>query len=111
MSEPLYDIQRNLVNHPPTEETQQVMEHIRSYVHELAFRMDGNLPAGRERALAFTKLEEATMWAMAALARDDFDREREGEMVKADPPAEETPVVELSGHAMGYSGVNRTEDK
>jgi hypothetical protein len=28
------------------------------------------LPDGREKALAFTHLEEVTMWANAAIARD-----------------------------------------
>ena len=69
-----YPIVRNLVNHRPSEETQNQMEIVRSFVHDLASTFDARLPDGREKSLAFTKLEETTMWAMAALARHDYDK-------------------------------------
>ena len=68
-----YPIQRNLVNHPPTKATQVVMEDLRIKAHEFAAAIDRSCPPGREKSLAFTKLEEAVMWSMASLARDDYD--------------------------------------
>lgn len=36
---------------------------------ELAHQLDRELPAGREKALALTQLEQAMFWANAAIAR------------------------------------------
>ena len=72
-----YPYERNLVNHPPTDRTQTVMELTRIKIHELAAAIDTACPDGREKSLAFTKLEETTMWTMASLARGDYDREQD----------------------------------
>ena len=93
-----YNRNRNLTNHPPTDPTRMTMEEVRAYVKALAMIMDEILPAGRERSLAFTKLEESTMWSMAALARNDYDVEHG----LVDGP----DVVELAGKASGFSGVS-----
>ena len=73
MAEPIYPIERNLTNHPPTAETQQVMEDIRVVAKLLATAIDEGCPQSREKSLAFTNLEQALMWSMASLARSDFD--------------------------------------
>jgi hypothetical protein len=56
--------------HPPKNEV-VVRQHetMRSTCFALAQLMDAALPDGREKSLAITKLEEATMWANAAIAR------------------------------------------
>lgn len=42
---------------------------VRNKVGNLALHFFKTLPEGREQALAITKLEEAMMWANAAIAR------------------------------------------
>ena len=42
---------------------------IRAGAHELAARIDEMCPESREKSLAITHLEEAVMWANAAIAR------------------------------------------
>jgi len=45
-------------------------EQIRSSLHEVADELSHLLPECRETSLAITRLEEATMWANAAIARN-----------------------------------------
>jgi hypothetical protein len=68
-----FPIERNLTNHPPSVETADTMEKLREQIQALAGAFDTLLPDGREASLALTKLEEMTMWAMASLARGDYD--------------------------------------
>jgi hypothetical protein len=42
---------------------------VRDACGQLAHKLDASLPAGREKALAITKLEEVMLWANAAIAR------------------------------------------
>jgi hypothetical protein len=44
---------------------------IREIFKSVAIVLDDKLPAGREAALAITKLEEAMFWANAAIARNN----------------------------------------
>jgi hypothetical protein len=41
--------------------------------HTLALQIIEGVPAGRERALALTKLEECLLWSGLAMARNDDD--------------------------------------
>ncbi|AHY26917.1 hypothetical protein SEA_NAIRB_1 [Mycobacterium phage Nairb] len=43
---------------------------VRMAVKQLALQLDEELPPGREKSLAVTKLEEAMFWANAAIARN-----------------------------------------
>jgi hypothetical protein len=68
------DIDRVFDHHPPvTDEDVLAHEQIREAFKRLAITMS-NLPAGRERSIVMTKLEEAGFWAHAAIARARFDR-------------------------------------
>lgn len=64
------DIQHRFAYHPPKDqEAVKAHERIRAYLGQLAAELDETLPAGREKALAITKIEEAMFWANAAIAR------------------------------------------
>lgn len=43
--------------------------HIRTAVKQLAYVIDNVCPDGREKSLAFTRLEETVMWANKAVSR------------------------------------------
>jgi hypothetical protein len=56
--------------HPATtDEKRDAHATVRAACHGLAELVDQLCPAGREQALAVTKIEEAMFWANAALAR------------------------------------------
>lgn len=56
--------------HPPmTDQAKRAHEDVREECKRLALFLSSSLPAGREKSLAITKLEEAMMWANAAIAR------------------------------------------
>lgn len=62
------EIQRRLGFHPATVDTVPQFEVNRARAIDLADYWDMVLPAGREAALALTALQEALMWANAAVA-------------------------------------------
>lgn len=53
--------------------TEKKLEHssVRAAFLSVSYKMDNDLPDGREKALAITKLEEAMFWANAAIARNN----------------------------------------
>lgn len=62
------EIERRLGYHPATEHTAPRFEQNRGEAIALAKKWDHQLPDGREKALALTALQEALMWANAAVA-------------------------------------------
>lgn len=66
------DLKNRFEYHPPKdEETKFAHETIRNTMHRAASDVDLLCPDGREKSLAITKLEEAMMWANAAIARNN----------------------------------------
>lgn len=64
------DVERRFSFHPAdTVQRQTGHEGIRASCKAIAHHFDRVLPAGREKSLALTKLEEAMFWANAAIAR------------------------------------------
>ncbi|HEY6416342.1 MAG TPA: hypothetical protein VIX41_08895 [Acidimicrobiales bacterium] len=55
--------------HPPTGDQPERYARIRAKALDLARMIDADTPPSREQSLAFTHLEEAVMWANAAIAR------------------------------------------
>lgn len=64
------EIDRRFDHHPPKDDDTILMhKQTRDRTKQLAEIFEVTLPEGREKALALTKLEEALMWANAAIAR------------------------------------------
>jgi hypothetical protein len=56
--------------HAPKQEQIVKYDSIRATAKAFAQVVDDQCPESREKSLAFTKLEEAVMWANAAIARN-----------------------------------------
>jgi hypothetical protein len=65
------DMAKRFTYHPPKPDQPERYESIRGVAFMFAMGICQNVPAGRERALAITKLEEAVMWANAGIARGE----------------------------------------
>jgi hypothetical protein len=64
------NINHRFSHHPPKDsDTVKQHEAVRETLRSTANYLDQNIPEGREKALALTKLEEVLMWANAAIAR------------------------------------------
>lgn len=62
-------IENNFNYHAPNEAKKIVHETVRAETKELAYTFLRYCPSSHELNFAFTKLEEAMMWANAAIAR------------------------------------------
>ena len=68
----LEELRKRFTYHPPKDTTQtERYEMIRQQGHEFALLIDSAAPESREKSLAITKIEEAVMWANAAIARNE----------------------------------------
>lgn len=66
----LKEIETRFTYHPPRDAEQRATyERIREQAKAFALYIALNTPESREQSLALTKLEEAVMWANAAVAR------------------------------------------
>ncbi len=65
----MIDLERRFTYHPPREGQPADFKAIRNRARRMAETVDDLCPDGREKALAITKIEEAVMWANAAIAR------------------------------------------
>lgn len=63
------DLDNRFAYHRPDAAKVQMHEAVRSQLRLVAEGMNSLLPETREKALVFTKLEEAMFWANAAIAR------------------------------------------
>ncbi len=63
------DIERRFTYHSPKPGQPELYTALREKAKELAYMIEEACPAGREKAVAFTHLETAVMWANAAIAR------------------------------------------
>ncbi len=64
-------IENNFTYHRPSGDQPERYERIRTKAKELAYLMDELCPDSREKSLAMTQLEDATMWANASIARNE----------------------------------------
>jgi hypothetical protein len=65
------ELRNRFTYHAPKEGQPQKYEKIRFNGHNLAEMFNELVPDSREKSLALTKLEEAVMWANAAIARNE----------------------------------------
>lgn len=66
------DIENRFAFHAATtEEKRDAHTSVRQQCRQLADFLNEQLPEGREKSLAVTKLEEVMFWGNAALARDN----------------------------------------
>lgn len=70
------DLNRRFDYHRPDAVAQQKHQDVRDAAKALATTLNDNLPEGREKASAFTNLEQAMFWANAAIAREGGAAER-----------------------------------
>lgn len=54
--------------HKPKEGQPEMYEEIRRRARELAFTIEALCPESREKSLAFSNLQQVSMWANAAIA-------------------------------------------
>ncbi len=64
------DLKNRFTYHPPKDFQPEKYEYIRNGAFELSIMINQNCPDSREKSLAITKIEEAVMWANAAIVRN-----------------------------------------
>jgi hypothetical protein len=64
-------LEKAFTYHPPKGDQAARYENIRAMAKHVAFNLTELCPPSRELSLALTKLEEAIMWANAAIARNE----------------------------------------
>jgi len=64
-------IENDFTYHPPQGDQAERYVKIRDAAKELALLIARNTPDSREQSVAFTKLEECSFWANAAIARNE----------------------------------------
>lgn len=68
---PLIDLENNFTYHPPKEGQPERFQEIRDSGRDFTLMVNSECPNSREKSLAMTKIEEAVMWANAAIARNE----------------------------------------
>jgi hypothetical protein len=63
------DLANRFTYHAPKDGQPETYRALRDQAHELAEAINAAAPESREKSLAFTHLEQAVMWANAAIAR------------------------------------------
>ena len=64
-------LQKAFQYHPPKGDQAERYQRIRAMARAFAIEILSNCPQSRERSLALTKLEEASMWANSSIARNE----------------------------------------
>jgi hypothetical protein len=63
----LDDFKLSLINHTPNVESQRRIEEVRKAARSFATTIFREIEPSRERSVALTELETATMWAVKAI--------------------------------------------
>lgn len=65
------DLRNRFTYHPPKDDQVIRYEMIRDWGFQFAISIDEQCPNSHEKSLAITHIEEAVMWANAAIARNE----------------------------------------
>jgi hypothetical protein len=65
------ELEQRFTHHPPKGDQVVRYAELRGRAHQLAAHINVACPESREKSLAITHLEEAVMWANAAIARHE----------------------------------------
>lgn len=68
---PTPDLEKRFTYHQPRGDQAARYSQVRQEAHHLAIVLDELAPDSREKSLALTSLEQAVMWANAAIARNE----------------------------------------
>jgi hypothetical protein len=68
----LVDLKNRFKYHVPDDQKKIVHEHVRAKLLEFALWLNEEIGDCREKSLAVTSLEDAMMWANAAIARHEL---------------------------------------
>lgn len=66
-------VEHRFIYHAPVGDQVERYKAIRSFAASFAHLVNDLAPDGREKSTAVTKIEEAVMWANAAIARQECD--------------------------------------
>jgi hypothetical protein len=67
----IHDLKKRFTYHAPKGNQAEKYQNLRDAALDLATKIGMACPESRERSLAWTKLEEAIMWANASIARNE----------------------------------------
>jgi len=65
------DLRNRFTYHPPRDGQPERYERLRAQALQLSLSINHACPDSREKSLAITHLEQAVMWANAAIARNE----------------------------------------
>jgi len=65
------DLANRFTYHAPKDGQAERYQQIRGFAHDFARLLNDECPESREKSLAVTHLEDAVMWANAAIARHE----------------------------------------
>jgi hypothetical protein len=74
MNEQHQQIEWNMTNHAPSPEAIESIEDMRTIFKTTAKFVADHCPDSREKSLAQTNLEQALMWAVAGIARNQGEK-------------------------------------
>lgn len=66
-------IENNFKYHAPKPGQAERYEQLRNKAKEFAILLNEICPNSREKSIAMTKIEDATMWANASIARSEWE--------------------------------------
>ena len=69
------NLNKNFTYYPPEDWQVEKYAKIRAMAHEYAMFLQEACPASRELSIALTNLEQAVMWANAAIARQGMNKD------------------------------------